>query len=408
MRDSSDAATVRFLDRSTPPHVLTLILVAGISALNMSIFLPSLTAMSRYFGADYAVMQLAVSLYLAATAGVQIIVGPVSDRFGRRPVLLTSLALFVIFTLGAMVAQSVEVFLIFRMLQAVVATGIVLSRAIVRDMFAADKSASMIGYVTMGMAVVPMIGPLIGGALEQAFFWQATFAFLAVAGIFVLVLTWIDLGETGTGQGMTFAEQARGFPELLRSPRFWGYVMCTAFSSGAFFALLGGASFVASVSFGLDPVFAGLALGAPAVGYIVGNYLSGRYSETIGLNRMAMLGTGVSTAAMGLSLVIGLNGIIDPLTFFGLCSFLGVGNGMTMPNAIAGSLSVRPELAGTASGLGGAIMIGGGAAMSAFSGLLLTEETGPIPLQLMMFLSSIASLIAIILVIRRARRLGEA
>ncbi|MBM1219684.1 multidrug effflux MFS transporter [Ponticoccus sp. SC2-23] len=408
MQDASDAATVRFLDRSTPPHVLTLILVAGISALNMSIFLPSLTAMSLYFEADYAIMQLAVSLYLAATAGIQIIVGPVSDRFGRRPVLLTSLALFVLFTLGAMLAQSVEVFLVFRMLQAVVATGIVLSRAIVRDMFSTEKSASMIGYVTMGMAVVPMIGPLIGGALEQAFFWQATFAFLAVAGTLVLVLTWVDLGETGTGRGMTFAEQARGFPELLRSPRFWGYVLCSAFSSGAFFALLGGASFVASVSFGLDPVFAGLALGAPAVGYIAGNYVSGRFSEQVGLNRMSLLGTGISTAAMGVSFVFGVFGDIGPVAFFGLCSFLGVGNGMTMPNAIAGSMSVRPELAGTASGLGGAIMIGGGAAMSAFSGLLLTEETGPAPLQLMMFLSSVASMVAILLVIRRARRLGEA
>ena len=104
MQDTSDAAMVRFLDRSTPPHVLTLILVAGISALNMSIFLPSLTAMSRYFEADYAIMQLAVSLYLAATAGIQIIVGPVSDRYGRRPVLLASLALFVLFTLGATMA----------------------------------------------------------------------------------------------------------------------------------------------------------------------------------------------------------------------------------------------------------------------------------------------------------------
>lgn len=408
MQELSDARPVRFMDRTTPPHVLTLILVAGISALNMSIFLPSLTAMSLYFDADYAVMQLAVSLYLAATAAIQVVVGPVSDRYGRRPVVLASLALFVLFTLGAMVATSIELFLVFRMLQAVVATGIVLSRAIVRDMFSADKSASMIGYVTMGMAVVPMIGPLIGGALEQAFFWQATFAFLAVAGALVLVLTWVDLGETGTGRGMTFSEQMQGFPELLRSPRFWGYVLCSAFASGAFFALLGGASFVASVSFGLDPVYAGLALGAPAVGYIVGNFISGRFSEALGLNRMALMGTAVSTAAMGLSYLVGVTVGIGPMLFFGLCTFLGLGNGMTMPNAIAGSLSMRPELAGTASGLGGAIMIGGGAAMSAFSGLLLTEETGPAPLQLMMFLSSVGSMVAILLVIRRARRLGEA
>lgn len=406
MQDASDVAPVRFLDRSTPPHLLTLILIAGISALNMSIFLPSLTAMSIHFGVDYAVMQLAVSLYLGATAVIQIVVGPISDRFGRRPVLLGSLILFVLFSLGAMIAPTIEVFLMFRMLQAVVATGMVLSRAIVRDMFSADKSASMIGYVTMGMAVVPMIGPTIGGALEQALFWQASFAFLAAAGTAVLVLSWVDLGETGRGGNLTFRDQAKGFPELLRSPRFWGYVFCSAFASGAFFALLGGASFVASITFHLTPLQAGLALGAPAVGYIAGNYISGRFSEAVGINRMTLIGTLISTTAMAVSLVLGLTGAISAVVFFGLCSFLGVGNGMTMPNAIAGSLSVRPGLAGTASGLGGAIMIGGGAAMSAASGLLLTEESGALPLQVMMFLSSAASMVAILLVIRRARRLG--
>jgi len=408
MQDASSASPVRFLDRSTPPHLVTLILIAGISALNMSIFLPSLTAMSIYFNVDYTVMQLAVSLYLGATAAIQVIIGPLSDRLGRRPVMLGSLFLFVVFSLGAMLATSIEIFLMFRMLQAIIATGIVLSRAIVRDMFSADKSASMIGYVTMGMAVIPMVGPMIGGALEQALFWQASFGFLAAAGTVVLILAWADQGETGQGGDMTLREQARGFPELLRSQRFWGYVFCSAFASGAFFALLGGASFVASVSFDLTPLQAGLALGTPALGYIVGNYVSGRYSEVVGLNRMALLGAAVSSAAMGLSLVLGLMGLINAVLFFGLCSFLGLGNGMTMPNAIAGSLSVRPELAGTASGLGGAIMIGGGAAMSAFSGLLLTEETGPAPLQLMMFLSSVGSMVAILLVIRRARRLGEA
>lgn len=407
MQFASERGRARFLDRSTPPHLLTLILIAGISALNMSVFLPSLSAMSAYFEADYAVMQLAVSLYLGTTAVTQIFIGPISDRYGRRPVLVISMALFVIFTLGAMVSNKIEVFLVFRMLQAVVATGMVLSRAIVRDMYSADKSASMIGYVTMGMAVVPMFGPMIGGALEQAFYWQASFAFLAGAGILVLAVVWLDLAETGSGGSMTLLDQARGFPELLRSQRFWGYVFCSAFASGAFFALLGGASFVATVSFDLTPLMAGLSLGAPAVGYLAGNYLSGRFSEKAGINRMTLIGTMISTSAMAVSLALSLTGTIGAGTFFGLCSMLGLGNGMTMPNAIAGSLSVRPELAGTASGLGSAIMIAGGAGMSAVSGLLLTPETGPVPLQVMMLLSSAASAVAILAVIRRARRLGE-
>ncbi|MDG1116308.1 MAG: MFS transporter, partial [Flavimaricola sp.] len=207
------------MDRTTPPHITTLILLAGISALNMSIFLPSLNDMAAYFGTDYAIMQLSVSAYLLATAILQIVVGPMSDRYGRRKIVLISLVIFILATIGAVLAPSVEIFLLFRMIQAAVATGIVLSRAIVRDMVPQAEAASMIGYVTMGMALVPMVGPMIGGALDVLFDWHAIFVFLALAGTGVLFLCWRDLGETVTGSGVSFAEQLAGYPELLTSPR---------------------------------------------------------------------------------------------------------------------------------------------------------------------------------------------
>ncbi|WP_084861340.1 multidrug effflux MFS transporter [Salibaculum halophilum] len=398
---------VRFLDRRTAPHLVTLILLAGIAALNMSIFLPSLNGMTVYFGTDYAVMQLAVSGYLAATAVLQIFVGPLADRFGRRPMVLGALAIFVLATLGAVMAPTVEVFLAFRLLQAAVVTTMVLSRAIVRDMVPDDQAASMIGYVTMGMALVPMIGPAIGGALDQAFGWHASFAFLALAGLGVLALAYHDLGETVAGSGMDFRAQMRTYPELLTSPRFWGYVACAAFGSGAFFALLGGASFVAGAVFGLSPFWTGIALGSPAIGYALGNGLSGRYSVRLGIDRMILIGTGVASAGMGLSMVLTLAGLSHPLLFFGFCTTLGLGNGLMLPNATAGSLSVRPHLAGTASGLGGAIMIGGGALLSAAAGTLLTKETGALPLQAIMFVTSLLAMAAIGLVMRRTARLGR-
>jgi MFS transporter, DHA1 family, multidrug resistance protein len=383
---------------------MTLILITGISALNMSIFLPSLAAMTAYFDTEYAVMQVSLSGYLAATAVLQIFVGPLSDRFGRRPILLGSLLIFVIATLGALFSTTVEAFLFFRILQAAVATCMVLGRAIVRDIVPDAQAASMIGYVTMGMALVPMVGPMIGGALEQAFDWHATFVFLVLAGIGTLALVYYDLGETLAKGGMGFRAQVRSYPELFRSPRFWGYVMCAAFASGAFFALLGGASFVGTTIFGLSPVWNGIALGAPAIGYAMGNFLSGRFSVRLGINKMALIGTGITIAGLGTSVLLTLAGLIHPLVFFGFCTFLGLGNGLILPNVMAGSISVRPHLAGTASGLGGAIMIGGGAALSQVAGSILTVESGTLPLQLIMLGTSMLAFLSVVFVVWREKQ----
>ncbi|MGJ8621551.1 MAG: multidrug effflux MFS transporter [Yoonia sp.] len=396
---------IRFMDRTTPPHIFTLVMITGISALSMSIFLPSLAEMTRYFDTDYAIMQIALSGYLATTAVLQVFIGPISDRYGRRTLVMGSLVVFVIASLGAMMATTVEVFLFFRIMQGAVATSIALGRAIVRDIVPQDEAASMIGYVTMGMALVPMVGPMIGGLLEQVYGWQATFLFLALMGSAVLLLVYFDLGETVQGEGTRFRDQVKTYPELLSSPRFWGYVLCAAFGSGAFFAFLGGTSFVASEIFGLSPLWSGIALGSPAVGYAVGNFLSGRFSVKLGVNRMALLGTTVTIIGLGLSVIVTLFGVNHPLNFFGFCVFLGLGNGITLPNVMAGSISVRPHLAGTASGLGGAFMIGGGAALSQLAGSVLTVETGTMPLQLIMLGTSAMALLSVLFVIWREKRI---
>ena len=203
---------------------------------------------------------------------------------------------------------------------------------------------------------------------------------------------------------MGFREQLRTYPELLQSPRFWGYSLCAAFGSGAFFAFLGGAPYVAERIFGLTPVETGFALGAPAIGYAFGNYLSGRLSISVGINRMALYGTITTLSGLGASLLLGLIGLQSPLLFFTFCTVFGIGNGMMLPNTMAGALSVRPHLAGTASGLSGALMIGGGAALSQFAGFALVGSDKALPLQWIMFLSGLLSLLAILLVNQRARR----
>ena len=400
------APQVRFLDPTTPPHIVTLVLLAGLSAMNMSVFLPSLPEMAEYFETDYAVMQLSVSLYLAATAGLQLIVGPLSDRYGRRPVMLWSIALFLVATLGCLLAPSVEVFLVFRLIQAAVAVGMVLSRAVVRDMVPMDQAASMIGYVTMGMAMVPMFAPSIGGGLDILFGWQAVFVMLLLAGSAVWWLAWRDLGETATQRSASFRAQFADYPELLSARRFWGYAAAAAFASGCFFLFLGGAPYASSNIYGLDAFWTGVGFAAPAIGYATGNYISGRFAARVGVNRMMVWGAGIATVALGIGVLLGLAGIDTPVTFFAFCVSIGIGNGLVMPSAQAGLLSVRPHLAGTASGLGGAVMIGGGAALSVLAGVVLVGSDSALPLLALMFASSVLCQLAVAYVIHRTRAVG--
>jgi MFS transporter, DHA1 family, multidrug resistance protein len=374
----------RFLDRATPPHMGTLILMASLGSLATSIFLPSLEHMAEHFDASYATMQLAVAGFLAANAALQVVIGPIADRIGRRPVMLATLAVFAVATVGTLLAEGVGMFLLFRMLQASSAAGLVLARAIVRDTVPTEEAASTIGYITMGIALVPMAGPMLGGVLDEIFGWQSSFVVLLLMGLAVLALVALDLGETSPGEGRSLADQVRAYPALLTARRFWGYTLCAALSSGAFFALLGGTSYVAGTIYGLSPTWAGVALGAPAIGYALGNYLSGRYSTQVGINRMALLGCTAGTLGLTVSMLLTLGGLSHPALFFGFCCFTGLGNGLALPNVMAGSISVRPDLAASASGLSGAMMTGGGALLSILAGVILVGAETPLPLQALM------------------------
>jgi len=194
----------------------------------------------------------------------------------------------------------------------------------------------------------------------------------------------------------------------MRSPRFWGYSASAAFASGAFFAYLGGGPFVGDQVFGLTPEWVGILFGAPAIGYLTGNFLSGRFSTRVGISRMAMAGAILNMAGIAVSLLIFLLGAGTAYSFFGFMIFVGLGNGLVIPNAIAGALSVRPHLAGTASGLSGAIMIGGGAALSALAGAMLSVETGAFPLLWTMLATASCGMISTFAVIRRERTLAGA
>lgn len=382
-----------FLDRSTAPHIFTLVVIAGVAAMSMNIFLPSMPAMAAFFQADYGLIQLAVSAYLALTGLLNIVLGPLSDRFGRRAILMGSMALFSVASLGCMLSTSVEMFLFFRMTQAVVASGMVLSRAIVRDMAPPDQAASMIAYVTMGMALVPMVAPVLGGIFEAYFGWQANFAVMALSGFFALWLVYADLGETNLRQTTSFKAQFAAYPALLRSRRFWGYTFVAGVTSGAFFAFLGGAPYIGSEILDLTPQTLGFYFGIIPTGYLIGNFFTSRYATRLGIGIMILAGGIVATFGMLLVLILWSLGMQSAGIFFGGVFFVGLGNGLTMPSATSGLLSVKPELAGSASGLGTATMIGMGAALSAIAGALIGPTSGAWPLILIMLGCCVAGIV---------------
>ncbi|CUW94851.1 MULTISPECIES: multidrug effflux MFS transporter [Agrobacterium] len=394
----------RFLDRTTPPHIITLVVIAGVAALCMNLFLPSLAAMALHFETDYAVMQFAVSGYLAATACLQLLIGPLSDLFGRRPVMLASIGMMIVATLVCMLAPDITVFMFGRVAQAAVVSGFVLARAIVRDMVPMEQAASMIGYVTMGMSVVPMVGPTVGGLLNDISGWQASFALLALLGVGILVLAWFDLGETNHNRSASFSQQFHAWPELLRSPLFWGYALTSTFSSGMFFSFLGGAPFVGSVLYGLAPAMLGLQFFFMASGYMLGNFVSGRYASQIGITRMMLSGNVVAIAGIVAAIALIFTGAESPYAFFVPLALIGVGNGVTLPSANAGMVSVQPHLAGSASGLGGAMTIGGGAALSVLASSVLSKEDGTWPLLLVMLATGLVALLTTYIVRLQEKR----
>ena len=387
--------------------MLTLVLLASISALAMNSFLPSLPNMAEHFGSSTALMGLSVGVYLGTSAIFQILVGPLSDRIGRRTVSLWALIIFIVVSISCVYAPNTFVFMCLRALQAIAACTFVVARAIVRDTTETQASGSKIAYISMGTAICPMFGPALGGLMDGWFGWEANFWFIGGLGLFILVIAYFDLGETVPENTQGFRQQFSEYPELLLSRRFWGYCLASAFGAGAFFAYLGGGPFVGSIVYNLSPEMLGLYFGAPAIGYFFGNFLSGRFTIRFGIDAMILWGLWIIFSGLSLSMVCSYIGYGTVETFFGFMIFVGLGNGLTIPNATAGMLSVRPHLAGTASGLGGAMMIAIGAALSTLAGAFLVPGSNEMPLLMLMWFSSLSGVAVIIYVRQRNKRLKK-
>lgn len=346
----------------------------------MNIYLPSLSGMVDAFDTTAGKVQLTMSLFFVAIAAAQLVLGPLSDRFGRRPVILWGMVLFVVGSVLCLLAPTIEALIAARILQAIGGcAGLVLGRAIVRDLYERDKAASMIGYVTMGMTVGPMVGPAIGGFLDERFGWIGGFYMMLVLGVLVLVAAMANLHETNHRRtaGSGLAGLWRNYRALMRERLFWAYSLTAMFTSSVYFSYLGGAPFIAADLMDMEPAEIGLYFMFIAVGYLIGNYISGRLAARIGILRMVVAGSLLPAVAVLSLIVSSLAQVHHPLTLFVPMFFVGLGNGICLPSAISGAVSVRPDLAGAASGLTGSMQIGFGALTSAAVAWFLSASMFP-------------------------------
>jgi DHA1 family bicyclomycin/chloramphenicol resistance-like MFS transporter len=382
----AEAAPAR--DAGTPWRLLGLLIcITAIGPTTLNILVPALPNLARVLGTDADTVQLAVSLYLIGLATAQLLAGPLSDRFGRRPVALGGLALTAIMSLAALAVGNVASLIVVRIVQAIgAASGIVVARAIVRDLFERDRAAAMLGLVATAMVIAPTFGPLIGGLLETAFGWQSIFLFVAAASLAVLAWGTAVLPETrrrepggpGTGFGDNLAA-------LARSASFHAYVLCAAFGSGTFFAFLGGGPHAVVTIMGRSSAEFGVWFALSSVGYMAGNFLTSRLSMRFGIDRM--IGWGLAIEGVGAAVAIVLAAFAHPwgpAIIFIPQLIMGFGNGVMLPNAIAGAVSIRPQAAGTASGFLGCIQMTIGAAFVQLGGLVLVDAATVLPMALLL------------------------
>ena len=408
--DNRDAQQLHDRPRLADDHkpwglLLLLMAMTAIGPTTLNILVPALPQLSSKLHADVATLQLTVSLFLVGLAIAQLVMGPLSDRFGRRPVLLAGLALTVCASLLALVMSTVESLIVARIMQAVGAsTGIVVGRAIIRDLFDKNRAASIIGLVATVMVIAPTLGPLIGGVLDTAFGWEAIFAFTGVTSFAVLVWVALTLPETrglnapaGERQGFL-----RDFRDLSTNRKLWAYVLTAALGSGTFFVFLGGGPHVVVTLMGRSSAEYGVWFALSSIGYMAGNYTTSRLSTRYGIDPLICWGIVFEAIGVGLATLLAATALSwGPVIVFLPQMIVSFGNGLLLPGAIGGAVSVRPQAAGTAAGIIGCGQMALGAAATQYAGTLLAGATSAVPMALLMVALVVALIVSFAVLGRR-------
>jgi DHA1 family bicyclomycin/chloramphenicol resistance-like MFS transporter len=360
-----------------------LIALSGLGPMSMQAIMPALPALAAHFSKDISVAQLAISLYLVGLACSQLVVGPLSDKFGRRPVILAGLFLLVLSNVGACLAVSLEQVIAARIVQALgAAAGLAVGRAMIRDLYDRDRAASMIGIVVGSMMIAPMIGPFFGGVLETAYGWRTIFWFLGAVSFVIFVWAWATLPETrrfSTGPGASgFFQDVRA---LTASPQYHGFVIAQALAAGTFFIFASGGAYVTIIQMGRSSAEYGAWFALGAVAYMAGNLMSARLTPKYGGQRMIWFGLTLQVLGSVINLIQGFAGLnVNPSWFFITQMIVAYGNGFVMSNIAAGAISVRPQAAGTASGVLGFVQMAFGAIVSQLGAHLGGDYKTTVPL----------------------------
>jgi len=360
-------------------------LLAALSAtgpLTTDMYLPSLPDIARQLNGSTAQVQFTISAYLIGFAVGQIFYGPVSDRHGRKPVLMAAIALYCVASLACALSTSIEMLIVARAFQALGGCGgIVLTRAIVRDIYSGARAGRELSLIASVMAVAPVLAPIAGGVLQTAFGWRSVFFTLVVVGIAGVAIVWAALPETlntRAAEPVSASSMLRSYRTVAHNPAYLAHLGITSASYAGLFAWISGSAFVLQDLYGLAPFDFGVAFALGSIGYMTGSALAARMVVNLGLDGVLGIG-GCACAAGGLGMVVAVA--------FGLTSFLSLvlpvavylaGLGMVLPQGIAGALTPFPERAGAASSLFGFVQQSIAALCGAVVGSLLGRSAWPL------------------------------
>jgi DHA1 family bicyclomycin/chloramphenicol resistance-like MFS transporter len=382
--------------------LMLLVVMTGIAPISLYLLVPALPVLATTFGRGISVAQMTVSLYMVGIACSQLIMGPLSDRFGRRPVLLAGLSLMVAASIACSFAENLPQLIAARFLQALGgASGMVVSRAIIRDLYPRERVGAMISLVIAVMMIAQMLSPLTGGLLETAFGWRAIFYAITVASLAIAIAIAFLLPETRGDR--TEAGGFRGdVGSLLTSRAFIGYMLCQVLASQIIFAFAGGGPYIVVTQMGRSSAEYGAWFATTGFAYLVGNVFCVRFSPRHSLEKLIWFGLALQVTGSALNLgwsIFGINQV--PQWLFGTQMIVMVANAFVMANSAAGAISVRPEAAGTASGAMGFLQQGIGSLVSQFGAYLGGHFTTTLPLTSAIFVLSLACASTMIFIVPR-------
>ena len=368
------------------------------------LYLPSLPAMVDAFETSVSRAQLTLSVFMAGFALGMLIHGPLSDRFGRRPVLSGGITLYVLASVACVLASTMEALIAARFVQALGAcVGPVIGRAIVRDVYERNEAARMLSLMASAMALAPAVAPILGGVLFSAFGWRANFGALMVFGVAVLVGTWRLLAETNHHRDPRATRPGRiagTFAHLLRSRVFLGYTLTVSFGFAGVFSFISGASFVIIDVLGLAPSLFGFAFMAVVIGYILGAAIGGRLGGRVGLDRLIGAGIVLATLAGGAAAILAWAGVESLAAVIPLASVYFFATAWIIPLGTASALGPFPRVAGSASSLLGFVQMAVGATAGFLVGALHDGTTRP--LTTILFLMAACGLVVFLTMVRRS------